>query len=279
MKAGSKVIVHWSKAFIVGMAYVMLGRCELLDDLYITGEFSAEQIKCDLIYALPEAQRLLEIFENSQREQREQREQCWKISYLNVRSMKSCNGHREDVKSDNLLMDSDLFGLGETWLEKDDQVNYDGFTGYFANFGNGKGVAAYNKIDLIAQPVTVSKETYSAIFMKTKDFHVIFLYLSSNYDKNCLFALLDIWIEKDVPTAVLGDVNEDLLKMKKIAFEKKMAKKGFHQLIKEPTCVTGSLIDHIYVNDAMKARGISTAIDSAYYSDHDQLSLFVQKLK
>ena len=108
MKAGSKVIVHWSKAFIVGMAYVMLGRCELLDDLYITGEFSAEQIKCDLIYALPEAQRLLEIFENSQREQREQREQCWKISYLNVRSMKSCNGHREDVKSDKRIK-SDIF--------------------------------------------------------------------------------------------------------------------------------------------------------------------------
>ena len=25
----------------------------------------------------------------------------------------------EDTKSDNFLMDADVFGLGETWLEKD----------------------------------------------------------------------------------------------------------------------------------------------------------------
>ena len=103
--------------------------------MYIAGDFSTEQIKCDP-FALAESKRLLEIFDNSQKDKLEKRDGLWKISYLNVRSMKSTDGHREDVRCDNFLMDSDMFGLAETWLEKDDKVEYDGYSGYFANFGN-----------------------------------------------------------------------------------------------------------------------------------------------
>ena len=52
------------------MAYVMLGRTELLNDMYIAGDFSVEQIKCDQA-ALFESKRLLEIFDNSEKEQME----------------------------------------------------------------------------------------------------------------------------------------------------------------------------------------------------------------
>ena len=48
-------------------------------------------------------------------------------------------------------------------------------------------------------------------------------------------------------------------------------------MIKESTCDTGSIIDHLYVNDAMKDKNISTSIDAAYYSDHDIISLLVPK--
>ena len=63
-------------------------------------------------------------------------------------------------------MDSDLFGLGETWLPHDQEVHFNAFNGFFANFGNGKGVAGYNKLDLICQPTTVSSKTYSEVFFK-----------------------------------------------------------------------------------------------------------------
>lgn len=266
MKAGQKVIIHWSKDLAKAMAYVMLGRCELLEDLYIAGEFDVKGIICDIQYALPEAMRLLEEFEKSQEELRNQREKHWQISYLNVRSMKSSNGHREDVKADNFIMDADMFGLGETWLEQDTKVDFDGFSSHFANFGTGKGVAGYTKMDLISQPEAVSNETYSAISMKTKDFNIIFLYLSSNYKKDSLFSLLDRWIEKDVPTAVLGDVNENF-RLKKAAFTKMMNTRGFHQLIKESTCDSGSIIDHLYIDDLMKKKEISTSIEACYYRD------------
>ena len=61
-------------------------------------------------------------------------------------------------------------------------------------------------------------------------------------------------------------------------FSNKMVSMEFEQQIKEPTCQTWSLIDHIYVNEAMKAKAISTEIDSVYYnSDHDIVSLYIPK--
>ena len=68
-----------------------------------------------------------------------------------------------------------------------------------------------------------------------------------------------------------------MLNFKKGSFARRMASLGFSQLIKESTCDTGSIIDHLYVNDAMKDKNISTSIDAAYYSDHDIISLLVPK--
>ena len=256
----------------------MLGRSERLEDLFIVGDFSIEQIKCDLA-ALAESNKLQQIFDGWESAQNHERAKHWKISYLNVRSMKSAYGHREDVKADNFIMDTDMFGLGETWLEQDSKVEYEGFTSHFANFGTGKGVAGFSKIDFIASPLSVSSETYSAICFKTSQFNIIFLYLSSNYNRNQVFDLMDKWIEKDVPTAIIGDVNENLGRLKKAPFANKMKSAGFEQMIKEPTCETGSLIDHLYVNNAMKAKGILTDVNAAYYSDHDIISLYIPKPK
>ena len=264
------------------MVFVQLSRSQRLQDIYISGELDASKIACNP-YALEESKRLEEIFNNSEKEKEEKREKCIKISYLNVQSMKSFDGHAKDVEKDNVIMDADIFGLGETWLEEEDrEVHFDGYSGYFANFGTGKGIAGYSKINLVAQPKKMSTETFSAIFFKMKDFHVIFLYLSSNCKKACLFNLLDNWIEKEKPTAILGDINEDFLKGEKLKksstkFVNMMTFRGFHQLIREPTYTSGSVIDHIYVNDAMQSLNISTETDAAYYSNHDIISLYIPK--
>lgn len=160
-----------------GMAYVMLGRPERKEDLHITEDFDPAEIKCDEKYSLPESKRLSQLFDDDEKAKLEERDKVFKISYLNARSIKATDGHRKDIALDNVLMNSDMFGLAETWLQQDQEVHFDGFNGYFANFGNGKGVAGYTKMDLICQPETVSSLTYSAIFFKTSQFHIIFLYL------------------------------------------------------------------------------------------------------
>ena len=113
VNAGTKVIIHWVKAMKRGMAYVMLGRSQRLEDIYIAGELDPSQIKCDP-EALEESERLEEIFNKNQAEEAERRSKMWKVSYLNVRSL---NAHLNDVKKDNFPLDSDLLGLAETWID------------------------------------------------------------------------------------------------------------------------------------------------------------------
>ena len=260
-----------------GMAYVMLGRCERLEDLSIAGKLDFSQIKCDPT-ALEESKRLETNFDLAEKEEIQEKMNYWKICYLNVRSMKASNGHAEDVAIDNIIMNSDMFGLGETWLEQDQKRGFEGFSGYFANFGHGKGVAGYSKIELVSPPEKFESESYSAVKLKTSQFCIIFLYLSKTYNKEDLSILLDAWIDADVPCAVIGDINENLMKLtKSTKFEKMMRERGFQQLIKEPTCETGSMIDHIYVNPAMATKNVVTHVDAAYYSDHDILSLHIPK--
>ena len=123
--------------------------------------------------ALKESHRIKELIKVKSQKEEEFKSEHWQISYLNVRSMKSKNGQREDVRSDNILMDSDMFALGVTSLEKDNRVDYEDYSGFFANFGTGKGVAAFTKTDLIQPPETVSSVTYSAINLKTNHFEII----------------------------------------------------------------------------------------------------------
>ena len=64
VRSGSKLVIHWHKAFKknYGMAYVCLGRCEKLEDIYIVGDFDPEGIVC-CPRALKENDRLNKEFE------------------------------------------------------------------------------------------------------------------------------------------------------------------------------------------------------------------------
>ena len=136
-------------------------------------------------------------------------------------------------------------------------------------------LAAYTKIVLTEEPKTEALEKFSAIQMKTDAFDIIFLYLSKDYEEQELFNLLEKWIGSQKPTSVIGDVNWDF--SENSSMKKFMTNKGFRQLIKNPTFDKGTLIDHIYVNESMYSLTNFTQQDPAYYSDHDIVSLFIQK--
>ena len=73
----------------------------------------------------------------------------------------------------------------------------------------------------------------------------------------------------------MGDFNIDYSPDEKVS--KCLKTLGFQQLIQEATRISGSLIDHIYVNEALKSQEIRTQQDSAYYSDHDVITLYIPK--
>ena len=57
---------------------------------------------------------------------------------MNVRSIKAVGGHAEDVANSNFIMDCDMFGLAETWLEKGQKVDFLEYSGLLSNFEQGK---------------------------------------------------------------------------------------------------------------------------------------------
>ena len=171
-------------------------------------------------------------------------------------------------------MAADVFSLGETWLEPGDTANFEGYIGSFANYGKGKGVSVFSKIDCY-QMNKVTCTTYSAIHIRTNKFDAIFLYLSSDCNKEEISSTLEAWIDDDTPTAIIGDVNIDYSNSSKLI--KFMEKKGFEQMIKKATCDTGSLIDHIYISKSLQELEIFIDQSAAYYSDHDIVTLYVKK--
>ena len=149
------MVIHWHKRFSdkknAGMAFVCLSRCQKRNDIHIKGKVDPAGIHASP-EALEETKRLDKIFDDNVKKQNDLKESHWIISYLNVRSLKC---HKEDVKIDNVIMESDVFSLGETWLNPGETVNFDSYTGHFANFGRGKGVAAFSKMAVTKIPIHV----------------------------------------------------------------------------------------------------------------------------
>ena len=59
--------MNWNKKLPRGLAYVMLSRAERLEDVYISGRFDPEKIKC-VHEAMKESERLDEISLTNQNE-------------------------------------------------------------------------------------------------------------------------------------------------------------------------------------------------------------------
>ena len=259
------------------MGYVSLGRNTDMKNVFIKGKVDPAGIHASPL-ALEETNRLQTIFDQREEELATRDQKFWKISYLNVKNGINC--HYQDVEVDNFLMSSDIFALGETCLEQNDTVSFSGYQEYFASHGRGKGVAVFSKMECASRPVvnSVSSNIFSAIHFRTAKFDAIFVYWSSGcrkQEETDILSLLETWIVKDRPTTIMGDVNMNFSQDCKL--NTFLERKGFKQLIKEATFETGSLIDHIYANEELRALDISTEQCSAYYSDHDIITILIPK--
>ena len=170
VKKGSSLVVHFCGNFKPGMAYVMLGRCERLQDIYISGDFNINQIKCSS-EALQESRRILDEF-NASLERNLETKDCLKISYLNVMSLWA---HLDDVKQSSRLMSSTVLGLGETWMDPGAEVNLPNFSqGTYENVGGRRGLAAFTKEP--AHAMQSSFEGASGIKLDINGIHIIYTY-------------------------------------------------------------------------------------------------------
>ena len=269
-------MIHWDKTFQPGMAYVCLGRTQRLEDIYIVE--SKDKFDPSSIHAHPDAliesERIHTEFEKLKGAERQLFENHFNISYLNINRLKS---HLQDVIGDPYLMKFEIIALAETWLNPSDTVEIPGYSGPQINQGNGKGLATFVKADNFAQFQRFVNEKFSAIRVDTDYCRIVFLYVSKYAEWNELQTVLDDVIEDEtLPTAVIGDMNFDVIEDNH-QLKLYLSQKNFHQLVKNPTHERGRLIDHVYINALLNSKTPLCCQKSVYYSDHDIVTLHIPK--
>ena len=276
VKRGSKVAIHWNTSFQKGMAYVMLSRTETLEDIQIIeskSKFTTECIKANED-ALRESNRIHDEFEALKQERMFFLMKHTTIAYLNVRRLLP---HLIDIKTDPILMESDIITLGETWLKPADTVTISGFeTIEVKTAEGGKGLSTFVKS---GNQITFHKflnERFSAILIQTYSMDVLFMYLSKNFDWSALKEILVTFVHTKKDLAIIGDMNIDFM-TENHNLVKFLDEKGFVQMIQKPTYESGSLLDHIYVNESLLSKAPSCSQLAVYYSDHDIVFLHVPK--
>ena len=145
----------------------MLGRCQKLEDIYILTQkdIEREDIKVDED-ALKESNRLKEEFLVLKEVEEQNFLNYFTISYVNINRVIP---HLDDVRNDEKFMRSDVFSLGETWLQPADSVSFEdeNFLGCQVNVGDGKGIMAFAKITHNAN-ITLVRVLKSFLTFKTK---------------------------------------------------------------------------------------------------------------
>ena len=255
------------------MAYVALGRCESLSDIHITEKFSAKQIRCNPI-ALEMSQEL-----EGRASQISGLRDIWflgckviKVSFLNVRSLPR---HHEDLHRDSVMLASDAICLAETWLSNNQSTEALTLPGYeleTVSRGHGKGVANYAKKSLLSRPfAAVVSDSFQVLRMRVSGVVIITVYRSEAYNIPALALRVQELIdecEDEERVVIVGDLNFPGNEVNNFTYV--LSRRGFKQIVQEPTHLGGRCIDHCYVKDPSNVQHF---LHSVYYSDHTALCI------
>ena len=267
LKKGTDLVCHGHKLMAKekGMVYVMLSRCESLDNVFLDEELLLKYIMCDP-YSLVATKRLeqLNIIPYI-------KQQKFDIFYLNIYSVRE---KMQDLLNDISPTQSDLICLTETWLYQNETLTWPNKSFHHASAGRGKGVCVFKpNNDGYEVVCCVTEEKYQMISITIKTEVPIQLYV--------------LYISKDAPLGqvaksiahsylpgfqkvVIGDFNFD--QHHRNTLTSYLFGQGLTQIVKEPTYKSGSTIDHLYVPTRWKD-SMNVVTQFLYYTDHASISV------
>jgi hypothetical protein len=275
VKAGSKVVIHWNARFTNGMAYVMLGRSERLEDIFIAGNYDEKKIKCSPAAKLASEDLFQRALNNpANADSWHQNSGQLKVSLLNIRSLKA---HLEDIVKDFVIMKSDIICLTETWMLPEEQEGFKlpGFNMYHVTGGRGKGVAVCVKEDITTADVKVASQSQflQHLGIQLEDLSINVMYRSKECSKQCLEDRLETCMTSG-RLLVVGDFNHPVTSS---AYKSSIGKVNHDlqltQHVKEPTHEAGNIIDLILANFEIPSENIFH--HHPYYSDHNAICVVV----
>ena len=239
MTKPSNLVVDVTSANKPGMVYVMLSRVQSLDQLIIVDQMDPEKITVN-DQVMAEAARMWKVSLN-------QNPCLWmnpasvglKVCSLNTRSLRK---HIEDVKSDPILLKSQVLCLQETWLEhgEEEQDRYllEGYEGDFTSVGRGKGLVTYVKQGLqVLSHHSFAEENIQLAKTCFSQLDVINVYRSQDEPLSRAASILQNYLDPEKDTLIVGDFNVCATQTNVLSNSLETA--GFHQLVTLPTHIKG----------------------------------------
>ena len=103
---------------------------------------------------------------------------------------------------------------------------------------------------------------------------VLLIYRKNKTNVHQFLELIPYIIQKEQPTIVTGDFNINLFQDSNNVFVGTLSTLGYQQMVMQPTCIHGSLIDHLYIrNTFLYCVPISIHLHTLYFTDHDAIIL------
>ena len=268
------VTVDLRDVFEAAQAYVMIGRPEKLQQLFIVEELDQSKLYSN--------NRVREEYEKMNSRSINQNPSNWdkkesgsvKICSLNCARLKP---HFEDIKADHTLKKSDIIHLQETWLEEnEDQVDQMNLPNYQVNnikVGKGKGITTYYS-KTFHHVSDVVNPNYQITKYESNHVVSINIYRSAGGSTSEILDAIERLENKEKANIITGDMNICAQRERKGLFIKTLTEQGFTLLTKKATHIKGRQIDHIYTKNAEATLNRYTP----YYSDHDALCVAVEKV-
>ena len=223
------------------MVYVMMSRCCALDQLHIVDKFDPQKITVDGDVKT-EVTRMDKVSVN-------RNPSPWmdpttlglKVCSLNTLSLRK---HMEDIRTDPVLLKSDVLCLQETWLqegeEEDERYQIEGFRAYFVSVGRGKGLAVYIKRELEIKGISKLEEPNIQLMkIEMENLDVITVYRSQEEPLFTAKHHLQNLVHPEKDTMVIGDFNYGA--NEENDFSRYLVREDFTQLIKFPTHIRGGI--------------------------------------
>ena len=251
-----------------------LGRCECLQDLYITGKFNPEKISCSedakmeselLKKRAAERPKFQDFFE----------EDSLTIGFTNIRSLKR---HWLDFQEDTDFQKCQLIGLCETWLDPDDEVSLTDYQTISVNVRKGQGLTAFSKLNMNVV-LRIGNDVYSIVALQFKEWLIVFMYVSQAAPYgNIVGILTDLLAQADGSVLIVGDFNWDYLTATNV-MEEFLSNHEFSQRIGNATQEEGGLLDQVYVRikDSSLVT-VNVTQRAKYYTDHDALFIKIKEV-
>ena len=205
-----------------------------------------------------------------------------KIVSLNIQSLPA---NILNLRADPTVLKGDIICLQETWLNKAQGIPKltDEYHPRAIGEGQGKGVAVYIRDNwfkcLNREPICKVLDFAWCMKLDFKALDVINVYRSPNQSYSHRYpdfvrmvqSLLNPSNEK--PTVVCGDFNFDFYKEPHNPLRVMLEKRGFSQIVTDPTTIHGNCIDHVYVHGVLSKYHMYYP----YYGNHEANCVIVKK--